>query len=322
MGTNLFGTTGSVIIDSTGIIQTEIKAISADGKLSITIPKSTKALDINGNPLTSMTAAVFTNPPSPPANANIIGLAYNFGPNGATFNPPITLAWSYDPAALPAGVAEQDLVIAYYDTATSKWVELQCVVDAANNKITASVSHYTTFTVIGTLKPAAFTLSSLVVSPVQVAPGQKVDISMTVANTGGLQGSYTVILKINDVKETEKSVTVAAGSTQTVSFSVTKANAGSYSVAVGGLSGSFTVVAPAPTTPAPTTPAPTTPAPTTPAPTTPAPTTPVPTTPAPTPPAPTPTPEGKGFNWPLVGGIIGGVIVVVLIIVLVARRRD
>jgi hypothetical protein len=214
---------------------------------------------------------------------------------------------------LPAGVAEEDLVIAYYDTTTSKWVELQCVVDAANNKITASVSHYTTFTVIGTPKPAAFTLSSLVVSPVQVAPGQKVDISMTVSNTGGLQGSYTVVLKINDVKETEKSVTVAAGSTQTVSFSVTKAEAGSYSVAVGGLSGSFTVVAPAPTTPAPTTPAPTTPAPTTP----------TPTTPAPTPPAPTPTPlPVPSTNWLLIGGIIGGVIVVVLIIVLVARKRD
>jgi hypothetical protein len=312
VSTSFFGAQSSFKVDSSGIVQSAFTATSADGKMTITIPQGTKALDKNGNPLTSMTAEVFANPPAPPANANIIGLAYNFLPAGATFVPPITFTWSYDPAALPAGIAEEDLVIAYYDATAGTWVELQCVVDTANNKITASVPHYTTFTIIGTFKPAAFAISSLVVSPVQVAPGEKVDINLSVANTGGTEGSYTVVLNINGVKEAEKSVTVAAGSIQTVTFSVTKAEAGSYSVTVDGLSGSFIVVAPAPTTPAPTTPAPTTPAPTTPAPTTPAPTT----------PAPTVTPEGKGFNWPLVGGIIGGVVIIALVIFIFIRRRD
>jgi hypothetical protein len=179
------------------------------------------------------------------------------------------------------------------------------------------VSHFTTFAIIGTAKPAAFTLSSLVISPVQVAPGQKVDISMTITNSGSLPGKYTVVLKINGVKEAEKSVTVTASTAQTVSFSVTKTNAGSYSVAIDGLSGSFTVVAPVPTTPVPTTPAPTTPVPTTPAPTTPAPTTPAPPTLPPALP-----PKAKGFNWPLVGGIIGGVVIIGLVILLFSRRRD
>jgi hypothetical protein len=313
--TNFFGATGSIRVNSTGIVQQTFTATSPDGKLTITIPTGTKALDKDGNPLTSMTAVINSSPPAPPENANVIGLAYNFGPAGATFDPPLTLTLNYDPAALPAGVAEEDLVIAYYDTITGKWVELQCVVDTVNNKITASVPHYTTFAIIGTFIPAAFTISSLAVSPVQVAPGEMVNINLSVANTGGTEGSYTVVLNINGVKEAEKSVTVAAGSSQIVTFSVTKAEAGSYSVTVDGLSGSFIVVAPAPTTPAPTTPAPTTPAPTTPAPTTPA-----PTTPAPTPPAP--TPEGKGFNWPLVGGIIGGVVIIALVIFIFIRRRD
>jgi len=61
----------------------------------------------------------------------------------------------------------------------------------------------------------------------------------------GLPGCNYSCNKTHTVKEAEKSVTVAAGESQDVSFSVTKEEAGSYTVAVDGLSGSFTVVAPA-----------------------------------------------------------------------------
>ncbi|MBA7699580.1 hypothetical protein ES703_108278 [subsurface metagenome] len=90
--------------------------------------------------------------------------------------------------------------------------------------------------------PAAFTVSSLGVSPSEVAPSEEVTISVLVANTGGKSGSYTVVLKIDGVKEAEERVTVAAGSSQTVTFGVTREEAGSYTVTVDGLSGSFTVV--------------------------------------------------------------------------------
>jgi len=63
-------------------------------------------------------------------------------------------------------------------------------------------------------------------------------------NTGGTHGSYTVVLKINGVKEADRTVTIAAGDTLNLIFPVTKEAAGSYSVTVDGLSGSFTVVEP------------------------------------------------------------------------------
>jgi hypothetical protein len=152
--TNLFGIAGSFRINSDGIIQQAITATSADGRLTIIIPAGTKALDKDGKPLSTLTAVINPTPPPPPTGANIIGLPYDFGPAGATFDPPITITWSYDPAALPTGVAEEDLVIAYYDATAGKWVELVCVVDAANNRITASVAHFTTFAIIGKSKPA------------------------------------------------------------------------------------------------------------------------------------------------------------------------
>jgi len=306
--TNIFGIEGSFPISSTGIIQQTIEVTSADGKLTITIPKDTKALDKDGKPLSILTSAVEPSPPPPPKDAHIMGLAYDFGPDRATFDPPITLTFSYDPDALPEGVAEEDLVLAYYDEGAGEWVELDCVVDTVNNIITASVPHFTTFAIIGTVRPpeeeevvppeeeevvppeeeevvlpapAAFSVSHLSISRLEVEPGESLTITVLVANTGGESGSYTVVLKIDGIKEAEETVTIAAGESLDVSFSVTKEEAGSYTVTVDGLSGSFTVV------------------------------------PVVAPPAP------PGINWALIGGIIGGVVVVagLLYYFLVFRRR-
>jgi len=256
----------------------------------------------------SLTADVDESPPPPPEDANIIGLPYDFGPDGATFDPPITFTWTYDPEALPEGVAEEDLVIAYYDEDAGEWVELDCVVDTENNVITASVPHFTCFAIIGRVKPAAFTLSSLAISPSEIAPGEEVSISLSVANTGGVEGSHSVVLKINGAKEAEQRVTVAAGSSQSVSFSVVKEDAGIYNIAVNGLSGSFTVVEPPPAPPVPA------PAPPPPVPAPPAPEITAPVLPPPPPPAPAPI-----TNWPMIGGIVAAVIVGGLLIFFVAR---
>lgn len=299
--TTLFGTSKTIKIDSKGIIQETIEATSADGELTITIPKGTKALDKDGKPLSSLKIDVDPSPPDPPEDASIIGLAYDFGPAGATFEPPITLEYTYDPDTLPEGVAEEDLVIAYYDKEAGKWVELECVVDTENNTITALVSHFTCFAIIARVTPAptppppaavpaAFAVSNLTIQPAKIQPRETVSITVSVANTGGTEGSYTVVLKLNGVKEAEKSVTIAAGSSEIVTFSVTREEAGSYSVDVNGLTASFTVEVPAP----------------------------------PPPPEKEKVTEvpAKPVPWPLIGGIIAAVVVVAsLVYFLVVRRR-
>jgi hypothetical protein len=98
--------------------------------------------------------------------------------------------------------------------------------------------------------PAAFTVSSLTISPSQVSVGEEVSISVTVKNTGDLEGTYMVTLKINGVVEDVKSVTVSDGSERLVTFTITKDVKGTYNVQVDGLTGSFTV-SEAPPTPQP-----------------------------------------------------------------------
>ncbi|GAH14697.1 unnamed protein product, partial [marine sediment metagenome] len=110
----------------------------------------------DGKRLKTLEVAVDESPPAPPEDARIIGLAYDFGPDGANFDPAITFTWSYDPAGYVLGyVAEEDLVLAYYDKDAGKWIELDCVVDTKNNTITALVSHFTTFAIVGTITPPA-----------------------------------------------------------------------------------------------------------------------------------------------------------------------
>ena len=66
--------------------------------------------------------------------------------------------------------------------------------------------------------PASFSVSNLSVQPLQLETNETVTISVSVANTGGTQGSYNVILNINGALEETQSVTIAAGSNQSVIF--------------------------------------------------------------------------------------------------------
>jgi hypothetical protein len=68
-----------------------------------------------------------------------------------------------------------------------------------------------------------------------------VTISVFLANAGEADGSYTSTLKINGVVAETVEVTVAGGTSETVTFTTSQGEAGAYSIEVNGLSGSFTV---------------------------------------------------------------------------------
>jgi len=126
------------------------------------------------------------------------------------------------------------------------------------------------------LAPASFAVSDLSVTPGEVKPAEQVTISAVVTNTGGSEGSYAVLLKINGAEEAKKEVTLGAGRSETLTFTIAKDAEGSYTVDIGGRVGQFTVIV----TP---------------------------------PPIPTPTealPVPPPTNWGLIGGIIAGCIVV------------
>jgi len=291
----------SDVISSAGVFMETVNAESSDGLCQLTIAKDTVGL-INGDePLSEIKMVKMGAPPAPPTGARMVGQVYDLKPDGATFNPAATLEYSYDPSRIPAGVAESELVLAWWDAGTGNWVELECTVDTEANTITAPVSHFTAFGVVAYLPPepesntAMFSLSSFTISPDKVTLGESVIISVEVNNTGEEAGSYTVTLKIDGVVEASKDITINAGDSQKVSFTTVRDLPGGYTVDVNGLSGAFEVVEEVSSAP-PSPPSP------------------------PSPPAP-PTAPAEPINWPVLWGVIGGVVLVGLTIFLLARRK-
>jgi hypothetical protein len=84
-------------------------------------------------------------------------------------------------------------------------------------------------------------ISDLGISPREVNIGESVTISVSVANTSAGIRTYKVVLKLDGTEIDSKEVTLESGDSETVSFTVIKDVAGTYSVEIGGLSDSFTV---------------------------------------------------------------------------------
>jgi predicted GH43/DUF377 family glycosyl hydrolase len=232
----------SDVVTGEGVFTEEVTAESEDGVCELSIEEGTIGLTEEGEPLSEISMVEMEEPPAPPEDSNVIGLIYDFGPDGATFDPSITLTWSYDPNDIPEGVAEENLVIAIWDEEAGEWVELEdIIVDPETNTITAKASHFSAFTILSYTRPAVFVSSGLSVTPTEVNIGGSVTISVLIANAGNLTGSYEVALKIDNVVVATKEVTLAGGASQKVTFTTSKDVAGTYSVDVSGLTGSFAV---------------------------------------------------------------------------------
>jgi len=306
-------------ITEQGRFTEEVTAKSEDRKVELHIPRNTIGKKKGGALLSSISIKEVEDPPDPPAKSGVVGLVYDLGPDGATFDPPVSLTFKYSESKISAGVAEENLVLAYWDKTAGEWIELEGTVDPANNTITAEISHFTDFTTLAYTRPASFTVTDLSISPAEVSTGETVTISVIVTNTGDLTGTYEVILKVNDSEVEVREVEVIGGESESVSFSVTGATAGTYTIEIEALSGSLVVKAEAASLapPAPSLPAPASALPTLlPPPEAPESETAEPKPPAPLPPSPSESPT----NWPLVGGIIAGVAVLALFIFFLIRR--
>lgn len=299
----------SDIVNEDGEFTRSATVSSADGRATLTIPSGTIGLTAEGDPLSEVTITNVQPPGDmPPAGtAFSMGIHFDCEPTGATFDPPALLTFEYNPNWLPVGATPDNLTIAYYDEDTGLWVELgaeDIEIDLATNTITARVSHFTIFSTLVRINPASFEVSGLKISPTSADVAEKVTISTTVANTGDLAGSYEVALKINGQLVSFKKVSVAGGASEEVTFTTVQGQAGSYSVSIDGLSGTFTITV-LPTSPiviAPSVPSVQAPEVVYPAPTAPAP----PAVPAP---VPAPTPWLAMIIALVVTSIVAGILV-------------
>ena len=149
-------------------------------------------------------------------------------------------------------IDENTITLKRYNAENGEWVSLPTVkVDEDATYVYFSVTspRLSYFAISGTAispAPAAFTVSTLTISPSGVSVGEDVSISVMAKNTGELGGTYIVTLEINGAAEAIENVTVAGGSERPVTFTVTEDVEGTYNVEVDGLTGTFTVTKPPP----------------------------------------------------------------------------
>ena len=218
--------------------------LSEDNVLRVVFPTGTVVQDEDGTPLIGLEITINELPLPTPPEADIVGLPYELGPKGTTFDQPVAVNFSYDPAEIPQGIAEEDLAIAYYNDVVVEWLFLPSVVDVASHTVITVVDHLSTFAVIAPIPPplpAVFTVSALKIYPLEAEIGETVVISVLVTNSGELEDSYSVALELNGIIVETREITLAGGS-QMLTFSTARDEAGSYSLDINGLEGSFTVL--------------------------------------------------------------------------------
>jgi hypothetical protein len=147
---------------------------SDDSLLAISIPKGTLGQSDNNIPIRYISATYMSlsQLPVAPKDGEVIGLPYFLGPEGATFNPAVSITVQYDQSKIPAGIDERNLVVANWDAAANQWVKLTSSVDADKNTVTANISHLSTYAVLGLYTPpttATVAEPSPTIAPVFVA---------------------------------------------------------------------------------------------------------------------------------------------------------
>jgi len=230
----------------------------------VEIDRDTRVIcdDTNKAPEVLMMRVANQSPPVPDGSV-IVGSVYNFTGNygyqrlkccsGVSFDQNITIVLSYDPNDLPEST--DSVAVAYYDIEQGSWVSLPTDIGrvAEVGKATGLINHCSAVAIIAELAPAP-TPASFVPSALNIeqspqvwknifvgVTGNDVTITANVANNGGQKGTYTAELKLNEEAVDAKKVTLAAGQSQQVSFTLSGMDYGQYEVEVAGLSGEFTV---------------------------------------------------------------------------------
>jgi hypothetical protein len=155
----------SITLDLLGLGQGEGSYGSPDGGATLDIPGGDNVTGGDGGPVYQIGAAGFLagdpGVPSAPGGACMIGMAYDFTPSGATFDPPATLTIKYNLDDLgsycPDCAVNPDpssFVIAYWDTTSGEWTALDSTVDLANQTVSAQISVVTWFALFCGLPPA------------------------------------------------------------------------------------------------------------------------------------------------------------------------
>jgi hypothetical protein len=208
--TGLIATPSPVLISAGGYIQGNYELTSKDGTIMLDLPENNGCWNSAGQVLTSISAAI-TTAPTPTANDDAMVLAYTFGPDGANFNPALTLTLKYDPAITTAKVLENSLYAEGYDG--TQWQRIDGVINKAQKTITIQISHFSTYAVMGKVMPQ-LPVTAIAAPPTTNAINEAVSLAVSVPETNPSSSSLVATIDASspDVITTPEAPQQAPGS--------------------------------------------------------------------------------------------------------------
>jgi hypothetical protein len=244
--------------DASGVAIGDIILTSPDATRRLEIGQGTTVSDPGGLPLQSIIIELKDSVPALTSGYCRIGTAVEFGPDGTTFDQPVTLTFSYEELSSQESlrwdtngdgtvdlldkdivVAPEDFCIAYYATTTNRWVFLGGTVDQLAKTVTAEVEHFTLFSLVAPVT-GPLVVKDILVSPETVNLGEDITFTAIVENPGQHRGTYILPLKIDGYFEDSQEVTLEPGEHE-VSFVHREPYTGRHEVTIGETAAEFSV---------------------------------------------------------------------------------
>lgn len=161
------GTSAKVYTNANGVVTQATRLQSTDGRATVSLDEGVVAKDASGKPLAEITLKSLPseNLPALPSGSafTFAGMAYEIGPDGATFSPPVSLSFT-----LPQAQWGQDYTVKFFDQKSGTWQDLPTAFDAATGTVTARFSHLCIFALFA--EPRASLVTTPAATPLLPVP--------------------------------------------------------------------------------------------------------------------------------------------------------
>jgi hypothetical protein len=231
-------------ISTDGFILEDVIATDTNSKVELWLSEGTFVRNKYGQALTSLTIAPEEEIQSPAQGSAIIGQSYRIEPDGATFEDSATLVFSYSASEIPESVPVNNLYIVFWEPDNMTWTDLGGTVDAEAGTVSVPINHLSTYALMIHNRPAIIVVSSIILTPDEVIPGETVTVSIDIQNKGDLTGTYQANLMLDNTVMQTRTVTVDGGSSEMIVFTIILDAVGEHQVSLGGLTSTFFVEKP------------------------------------------------------------------------------
>ena len=183
--------TGNLNTNTAGVVGHSVEINANDGVANLFIPAGVKALDKDGKPLTDNTIKTVADErmPQVPAGAlfQFAGYTYEASPDGATFDPAITLTFDIpDELWNSLDLTSQQLTVKWYNKETGAWEDVQTTFSPETRTVRATITHFSIYALftepVTTVTPTetATTTATTTATPTGEAPAEGLPTTMII----------------------------------------------------------------------------------------------------------------------------------------------